>query len=66
MLVVGYRELTWSEMATMVKAIRKEAKRRNPIGINLYVGYLDLAADAVQEIADAEKCNFTSEHGPQE
>lgn len=56
--------MTWEQMSEVVFAIREEAKRRNPIGINCYVPFLQAAEEALTEIADGERDNPTSEAGP--
>lgn len=59
-----YTKLTWGEMAEVVRAVWREMKRRNPIGINMYEGSMFRAFSAVSEIARAEKSNPTCEAGP--
>lgn len=56
--------MTWHELARHVDAVKHEAKRRNPIGINFYIPALDSAVQALTEIANAEDVHFTSECGP--
>jgi len=58
--------LTYCEMAQIVNDIRLEVKRRNSIGVNLYVGALERAALDLWEISGGEQGNFTSECGPKE
>lgn len=55
---------TWREMSEVVLAICREAKRRNPIGINFYVPVLWEASERLREISGAEAVNFTCEYGP--
>jgi hypothetical protein len=54
------------ELAKLVRAIRKEVERRNPIGVNFYTGHIEAAAVALDEISGGEVGNFTSECGPRE
>lgn len=54
------------ELARLVRAIRKEVERRNPIGVNFYTGSIEGAASALDEISGGEIGNFTSEAGPRE
>ncbi len=56
----------YREMAELVRAIGVEIKRRNSIGINMYTGYIEQAALALDEISGGEIGNFTSECGPRE
>jgi hypothetical protein len=58
--------MTWAQMAKTVHAIHVEMKRRNPIWINAYTGVVKHAAELLDEIADCEASNFTSECGPKE
>lgn len=60
------RSAQYWELAKLVRAIRKEVERRNPIGVNLYTGYMEGAALALDEISGGEAGNFTSECGPRE
>lgn len=60
------RSAQYWELAKLVRAIRTEIERRNPIGINLYTGYIEGAAVALDEISGGEIGNFTSECGPRE
>lgn len=64
--MIDCTKLTYRQMADVVEAIGVEVKRRNSIGVNLYVGYIRQAWAAVDEISDGEASNFTSEHGPKE
>lgn len=59
-------ELTYRQMADLVRAIRIEVKNRNPILVNAYTGAIDGAIFALEEIAEGEADNFTSESGPKE
>jgi hypothetical protein len=61
-----YDKLTWKEMAETVAAFAKEMKRRNPIGVNLYVPIVRHAAELLDDISTAESVNFTCETGPKE
>jgi hypothetical protein len=63
---IDYSQLTWKQMSNIVLAIHKEMKRRNPIGINCYAGYVETAAAALLEISGGEADNFSSESGPKE
>lgn len=60
------RSAQYWELAKLVRAICKEVQHRNPIGVNLYTGYIETAACALDEISGGEVGNFTSEHGPKE
>lgn len=56
-----YSKVKFAEMADDVVAMQLELKRRNPIGVNLYVpAFVGLALD-LREIATAEKENPTCE-----
>lgn len=56
-----YSKVKFAEMADDVVAMQLELKRRNPIGVNLYVpAFVSLALD-LREIAAAEKENPTCE-----
>ncbi len=57
-------QLTYAQMADIIRAIWLEVKRRNPIGVNAYARSMMSALESMTEIADAEADNFTSEHGP--
>jgi hypothetical protein len=58
--------LTYREMADLVRSVREEVKRRNPIFVNAYTPHLDGAVGALEEISVGEARNFTSESGPKE
>jgi hypothetical protein len=60
------RNMYYWEMATLIRAIKEEVKHRNPIGVNLYTGYIEGAVTALEEISDGEIGNPTSESGPRE
>jgi len=60
------KKMTWAQMAKTVHAIHAEMKRRNPIWINAYAPAVDAAAHLLDEIADGEAYNFSSECGPKE
>lgn len=60
------RTARYWELAKLIRAIHAEVKRRNPIGVNLYTGYIEVAAKALDEISGGEVGNFTSECGPRE
>jgi hypothetical protein len=57
--------MTYAEMAVLTKQIWAEVKRRNPLGVNSYIGLRHAAAD-LDEISEAEAGLFTSECGPKE
>lgn len=59
-------QLTYREMADLIRSIRGEVKRRNPIFVNAYTPHLDNAVAALEEISGGEARNFTSESGPRE
>lgn len=63
---IDYTKLTWKQMSNIVLSVHKEMKRRNPIGINCYANYVEVAAAALLEISGGEADNFTSECGPKE
>lgn len=60
------RDAQYWELARLVRAIRKAVEFRNPIAVNMYTGYIESAALALDEISGGEIGNFTSEHGPRE
>lgn len=55
------KELTWEQMAEIVHSIWVEMKERNPIGINMYAPTVKAASELLDEIAEGEKDNPTSE-----
>jgi hypothetical protein len=57
--------MTYAEMAETVRLLWAEVKRRNPLGVNSYIGLRHAAAD-LREISEAEAGLFTSECGPKE
>jgi len=57
-------KLTWEQMAAIVHMFWREAKRRNPIGINMYEAAFSRLAAELEEIAGAERANPTCEAGP--
>lgn len=59
-------QLTYEQMADLVRSIREELKRRNPIFVNHYCQIVNGAVDALEEISDGEVGNPTSEEGPEE
>lgn len=59
-------QLTYEQMADIVRAIRNEVAERNPIFVNCYLGAINVAIDALEEISGGEVGNPTSESGPQE
>lgn len=59
-------KMTYRQMVDLIKAVGVEVKRRNPIGVNLYIDRIREAWYAVDEIATGEASNFTSECGPRE
>lgn len=63
---IDYTKITWKDMSDIVLSVHTEMKRRNPIGINFYDGYVKAAAEALKEISGGEQDNFTSEAGPKE
>jgi hypothetical protein len=64
--VLDCSQLSYLDMAKTVRSIRRELKRRNPIGVNFYTGNLDAAAADLEEVSAGEIANFTSECGPRE
>ncbi len=63
---VDFTKLTYRQMADLIEAVGVEVKNRNSIGVNMYVGHIRQAWAAVNEIANGEAYNFTSESGPRE
>lgn len=61
-----YTALTFDEMADDVAAMLSELKRRNPIGVNAYLGGFDQLYRDLREISEAEKDNPTCEAGPKQ
>ena len=59
-------QLTYQQMADVVRSIRNEVKERNPIFVNAYVQPIDAAIASLEEISGGEVDNFTSESGPKE
>lgn len=57
-------QLTYQQMADLVRAVWIELKDRNPIGVNAYTAALAQAVTDLEEIHEAEIDNFTSESGP--
>ncbi len=65
-MTIDLSKLTYRQMANLIEGIGAEIKHRNPIGVNLYMPPLRYAWTAVDEIANGEASNFTSESGPKE
>lgn len=59
-------KMTYRQMADLIEAVGVEVKRRNPIGVNMYLQPVRVAWAMISEIADGEASNFTSECGPRE
>lgn len=59
-------ELTYQQMADVVRSIGLEVKRRNPIFVNVYMQPISDCIGALEEISGREVGNFTSECGPKE
>ena len=59
-------ELTYQAMADIVRSIRIEVKKRNPIFVNAYIGAISVCIDALDEISSGEEENPTSEIWPDE
>ena len=57
---------TYAEMAEVIKAIRDEVKRRNPLLCNEYAKDVMTGYWSLQHLSECEKENFTSECGPEE
>jgi len=57
-------EFTFQQMADIVRAIHRELKERNPIGVNAYTAALNQAVWDLEEIHEAELENPTCESGP--
>lgn len=64
--VLDCSRLSYLDMANVVRAVRKEVKRRNSLFVNAYVESLDAAVADLEEISAGEIANFTSESGPRE
>ena len=64
--MIDCSEMTWKQMSDTVFSIWKEINKRNPIGINLYSPTVLSAGMLLDEIANGEADNFTSECGPKE
>lgn len=60
------RTAKYWELAKLVRLVRAEVERRNPIFVNAYTGRIEDAARALDEISGGEIGNFTSEAGPRE
>jgi hypothetical protein len=60
------KKMTWKQIAKTVHAIHAEMKRRNPVWINAYAPTVKHAAEFLDEIANCEAEEFTSECGPKE
>ena len=59
-------QLTYAQMADLVRSIRNEVKTRNPIGVNLYLQGISEAIELLEEISEGEVLNRTSSSGPEE
>lgn len=59
-------QLTYQQMADVVRSIRNEVKERNPIFVNIYLQPINEAINALEEISGGEVDNPTSESGPVE
>jgi hypothetical protein len=59
-------QLTYRQMADIVRAIQSEVKGRNPIFVNMYIQPISDVICALEEIHDGEVDNPTSESGPEE
>ena len=59
-------QLTYAQMADIVRSIAIEIKNRNSIGVNMYMSGIWNAVDLIEEISGGEQYNFTSESGPVE
>lgn len=53
---------SFAELAKLVRAIRTELERRNPIGVNMYTAGLAQAAQDLDEIHNAELSNPTCDY----
>jgi hypothetical protein len=60
------QSLTFQDMADIIELMRKETKRRNPLGVNAYIPSIRAAFEAFEEIAEGERNNRTCEEGPME
>jgi hypothetical protein len=54
-------QLTYLQMADIVRSIRKEVKERNPLFVNAYIVEVDRAIEALEELDDMEKDNQDSD-----
>ena len=59
-----YKKMTFAELAGVIETVWLEVKRRNPIGVNFYIGGFAQAIHDLSEIDLAEKDNPTCEAGP--
>ena len=50
-------QLTYQQMADIVRSIRNEVKERNPIFVNAYIQPLGEAINALEEISEGEVDN---------
>lgn len=57
------RRMQYREMAKLMRAVKAEVERRNPIGVNLYTGYIEQAALALDEISGGEMGNLLQSAG---
>src|ERR1700733_12132107 len=48
---IDYNKLTWHQRSKIVLSVHDEMKRRNPIGINFYAGYVKASAELLDEIS---------------
>lgn len=65
-MIFDCKKMTWMHMSKLVLAVHTEMKRRNPISINAYAPTVLAAGILLQEIAEGEADNFSSECGPKE
>lgn len=59
-------QLTYQQMADIVRSIGIEVKERNPIFVNAYMQPISDCIHALEEISGGEIDNPTSESGPRE
>lgn len=64
--MLDYSNLTYKQMADIVRSIAVEVKKRNPIFVNAYLQPIYDAIASLEEISGGEVDNPTSESGPKE
>jgi hypothetical protein len=57
-------EMTWEQLADVIRTVWWELKRRNPIGVNLYAPAFSGVINVLDEVEKAEREDPTCEAGP--